>query len=374
MPLKQPVLILGGGQLGLMIAEAAARLGLVVDRYDPENTCLLPGTSDFACALDYDTAMQRYAAITVEREAFPDSGPSARFAASDKSVAKGALTVIPDRFKQKSMLDAQGIATAPWVVLDKPADLTAARERFGDVVVKTRSGGYDGRGTWLLRANDTADAVPVNELCGNAIIEQMVAFTRELSIVGARNLAGDTVFYPLVRNWHVDGTLRLTLAPAQQAGHLQAEAQQLLQHIMQTLDFRGVMAVELFEADGRVLVNEIAPRVHNSGHWTQEGADRSQFDLHAMALTDLPMPAPQVSGVTAMVNLIGAKFSNDWLTRPGVVHWYGKSYRPGRKLGHVNLSGATLIDLEAQLAAWQDVMPAGADAELAAERALANRS
>lgn len=369
MPLKQPVLILGGGQLGLMIAEAAARLGLVVDRYDPENACLLPGTSDFACALDYDTAMQRYAAITVEREAFPDSGPSARFAQSDKSVAKGALKVIPDRFEQKSMLDAQAIVTAPWVLLDQPEHLNMARERFGNVVVKTRSGGYDGRGTWLLRSSDTADDVPVNELCGNAIIEQMVPFTRELSIVGARNLAGDTVFYPLVRNWHVDGTLRLTLAPAQQAGHLQAQAQQLLQHIMQTLDFRGVMAVELFEAGGRLLVNEIAPRVHNSGHWTQQGADLSQFDLHAIALTDLPMHTPQIRGVTAMVNLIGVEFDDNWLARPGVVHWYGKSYRPGRKLGHVNLSGATLADLESQLATWQDVMPVGAAAELAAEMA-----
>src|SRR5699024_4791519 len=122
-----------------------------------------------------------------------------------------------------------------------------------------------------------------------------------------------------------------------------------LKRTMTALDFRGVMAVELFEADGRLLVNEIAPRVHNSGHWTQEGADWSQFDLHAIALTDLPMPAPQVTGVTAMVNLIGIEFSDAWLARPGVVHWYGKSYRPGRKLGHVNLHGTTLAELREQL-------------------------
>lgn len=370
MPLKQPILILGAGQLGLMIAAAAARLGLAVDRYDPENSCLLPGTSDYACALDYDTAMQRYAAITVEREAFPDSGLSARLAESDKSVAKGALNIIPDRFEQKSMLDAQDIASAPWQSLDRPEDLATARERFGDVVVKTRSGGYDGRGTWLLPASDAPDDVPVGELCGTAIVEQMVPFTRELSIVGARNLAGDTVFYPLVRNWHVDGTLRLTLAPAQRVRHLQDEAETMLQRIMETLDFRGVMAVEFFEADGRLLVNEIAPRVHNSGHWTQQGADLSQFDLHVIALTDLPMHEPQVSGVTAMVNLIGIDFRDEWLARPGVVHWYGKSYRPGRKLGHVNLQADTLDGLERQLVAWQDVLPEEARAQLAAERAL----
>src|SRR5699024_7955414 len=107
--------------------------------------------------------------------------------------------------------------------------------------IKTRSGGYDGRGTWLLRAGDAIDDVPVTDLCGNAIVEQMIAFRRELSIVGARNLAGDTVFYPLVRNWHVDGTLRLTLAPARQAAYLQNTAENMLKRIMETLDFRGVM-------------------------------------------------------------------------------------------------------------------------------------
>lgn len=373
MALKQPVLILGGGQLGLMIAEAAARLGLVVDRYDPENSCLLPGTSDFRSNIDLETALHRYAAVTVEREAFPETGQATQLVQSDKSVARQALRTIPDRFDQKSMLDELGIATAAWLTLEQPDDLTTARERFGDVVIKTRSGGYDGRGTWLLHAGDSLDAVPVEQLCGDAIVEQMVSFSRELSIVGARNLAGDTVFYPLVRNWHVDGTLRLTLAPARQAGPMQAEAESMLARIMQTLDFHGVMAVEFFESDGRLLVNEIAPRVHNSGHWTQQGADLSQFDLHAIALTDLPMHSPQVSRVTAMVNLIGVDFSNDWLARPGVVHWYGKSYRPRRKLGHVNLTGDSLVELEAQLDAWQDVMPAGARDELAAEMNLAAR-
>lgn len=372
MPLKQPLLILGGGQLGLMIAEAAARLGLVVDRYDPENACLLPGTSDFRCELDWDTAQQRYNAITVEREAFPSDGLSARFAASDKCVARGALKVIPDRFDQKTMLDDAGIATAPWVCLEQPQQLAEARARFGDVVVKTRSGGYDGRGTWLLKQSDSLDDLPLEQLCGNAIIEQMIPFRRELSIVGARNLAGDTVFYPLVRNWHVDGILRLTLAPAQAAAPLQPQAEQALNSIMERLDFRGVMAVEFFEVDGQLLVNEIAPRVHNSGHWSQEGADLSQFDLHAISLTDLPLHTPCVSGVTAMVNLIGVEFNPDWLARPGVLHWYGKSYRPGRKLGHLNLSAASLDELREQLAAWQDLLPAGTDAQLDAELQIAS--
>lgn len=374
MALKQPLLILGGGQLGLMIAEAAARLGLVVDRYDPENACLLPGTSDLATPMDFDTAMARYSAITVEREAFPETGVSAQLSASDKCVARGALKVIPDRCTQKTLLDDAGIATAPWVRLDTPADLTAARAHFGNVVIKTRSGGYDGRGTWLLRRDASLDEVPLDALCGNAIIEQMIPFRREVSIVGARNLAGDTVFYPLVRNHHVDGILRLTLAPAQAASQLQTQAEAALGAIMAKLDFCGVMAVEFFEvidADGaRLLVNELAPRVHNSGHWSHEGANWSQFDLHALALTDLPLPQPTTSGVTAMVNLIGTAFSNDWLSRPGTLHWYGKSHRPGRKLGHVNLTADSLADLDEQLQAWQDALPTDYRAQLEAEQAL----
>lgn len=370
MPLKQPNLILGGGQLGLMIAEAAARLGMVVDRYDPENACVLPGTSDMQCPLDWDTAQARYSKITVEREAFPSTGISARLVQSDKSVVRGALAVIPDRFTQKSMLDELAIPTAPWMLLDKPSDFEQARERFGNVVIKARKGGYDGRGTWLIKQQDGLDNVPLDQLAGNAIVEKMIPFQRELSIVGARNLKGECVFYPLVRNHHVDGILRLTLAPAQAIEPLQQDAQNMLQRIMEKLDFYGVMAIEFFAENNKLLVNEIAPRVHNSGHWTQEGADLSQFDLHAIALTDLPMHTPTVSGISAMVNLIGVEFNDHWLARPGVVHWYGKDYRPGRKLGHVNLTANTHADLKEQLKAWQDVLPEGALEQLEAEAQL----
>lgn len=369
MALQPPLLILGGGQLGLMIAEAAARLGLVVDRYDPENACLLPGTSDLPVPLDHATALARYPHVTVEREAFPATGFSAALAHDDRCVARGALKVIPDRYNQKKLLDQLGIATAPWMKMDTVDDFHAARARFGNLVIKTRSGGYDGRGTWLVRKEDAIDPLPLAELAGNAIIEKMVPFRRELSLVGARNLAGKFVAYPLVRNHHVDGILRLTLAPA--AGITDTARQgaaALLEKLMVAMDFRGVMAVELFDQDGELAVNEIAPRVHNSGHWTQEGCDWSQFALHALALTGLPLPTPAVTGFTAMVNLIGTPFDAGWLARPGVLHWYGKSHRPGRKLGHVNLTAATREGLRAQLQAWQDVLPADALGQLDAEQ------
>ncbi len=370
MALKQPILLLGYGQLGLMIAEAGARLGLVVDRYDPENACMLPGTSDFPTQIDLESALSRYAAISVEREAFPDTGLSADLATSDTCVARGALKVIPDRFNQKSLLDELNIPTAAWMRLDSADDFHEARSRFGDVVIKSRSGGYDGRGTWLVKADDAIDDIPLDQLAGNAIVEQMVPFRRELSIVGARNLAGDCVFFPLVRNHHQDGILRLTLAPAQQIDAIQQQAETLLKDLMERMEFCGVMAVELFDENGKLSVNEIAPRVHNSGHWTQEGTDWSQFALNAVALTDLPLPQPTTTGFTAMVNLIGVEFDDAWLSRPGVVHWYGKGYRPGRKLGHVNLHAFTLEGLRSQLAAWHDVLPDQAQEQLDAEIAL----
>lgn len=364
------VLVLGGGQLGLMMAEAAARLGLVVDRYDPERALLLPGTSDLAVPITWEECLERYPAITVEREAFPDSGLSARLAASDRCVARGALAVIPDRQTQKAMLDDLGIASAPWRNLDRADDLAAAAAEFGGVVVKARSGGYDGRGTWIVGEDGDLSTVPAQELAGRAIVEKKIPFRRELSIVGARNPAGETLFYPLTRNWHVDGILRLSLAPANACAALQPEAEQILRRIMEKLDYAGVMAVEFFEEDGRLLVNEIAPRVHNSGHWTHEGADWSQFDLHVHALAGVPLHSLNVHGPSAMVNLIGTPFDQAWLQHPGVVHWYGKSVRPGRKVGHANLVAPTLEGLRRGLEAWADVLPEGFEAILDSELAL----
>lgn len=364
------VLVLGGGQLGLMMAQAAAQLGLVVDRYDPERAVLLPGTSDLPVPITWEQCLERYPVITVEREAFPETGLSAALAGSERCVAKGALAVIPDRFDQKSMLDRLGIASAPWRTLDQAADLAAAIADFGGVVVKARSGGYDGRGTWIIAEGVDPSGVPAAELAGRAIVEKKIPFRRELSIVGVRNIAGETLFYPLTRNWHVDGILRLSLAPARACARLQPQAEEILGRIMEELDYAGVMAVEFFEEEGELLVNEIAPRVHNSGHWTHEGADWSQFDLHVHALAGVPLHSLNVHGFSAMVNLIGTPFDQAWLQHPGVVHWYGKTVHPGRKVGHANLTATTLEGLRQGLAAWTDVLPEGFEAVLDSELAL----
>lgn len=350
------LLVLGGGQLGLMMAEAAARLGLVVDRYDPERNVVIPGTSDMTVTLDADHCLARYAAITAEREAFPDSGASRFLAHSDKCVTRTALEVLPDRLPQKQLLDRLGIATSPWQPLNAVDDLAAFRQQHGDAVIKARTGGYDGRGLWMVDS-DSSDA-PVAELCKRAIVEKKIPFEREVSVVGARNRTGQMVFYPLVRNWHVDGILRLTLAPARAvSAELQAEAEQALARLMEHLEYVGVMAVEFFQHNGHLLVNEIAPRVHNSGHWSQEGTDLGQFELHVRALAGLPMHSPTSVPFAAMVNLIGVAFDDAWLSRPGTLHWYGKDVRPGRKLGHVNLVADSAAELREALASWSDVLP-----------------
>lgn len=367
--MAERILVLGGGQLGLMMAEAAARLGLVVDRYDPERDLLLPGTSDMTVKMDADHCLARYSAITAEREAFPDTGASRFLAHSSKCVTRTALEVLPDRLLQKQMLDKLGIATSPWRPMDKEGDLTAALEEQGPVVIKARTGGYDGRGLWMV--DDADHDAPVDELQGRAIIERKIPFQRELSVVGARSADGTTVFYPLVRNWHVDGILRLTVAPARAvSSNLQAEAEKALSSIMSELEYVGVMAVEFFHHDGHLLVNEIAPRVHNSGHWSQDGTDLGQFELHVRSVLGLPVPQPELLGASAMVNLIGVAFDNDWLSRPGTVHWYGKEVRPGRKVGHVNLVANTHAALREQLSAWLDVLPENAMTVLEHELSL----
>ncbi len=347
------VLILGTGQLGLMLAEAGARLGIVVDRYDPEGHLLVPGTSDLTVPFDTDALLERYTLISTEREHLPQTPELRRLVDQPGCAARLALAQLPDRRSQKRLLDELGLPSAPWRDWQAAGDLEEARRDWGGVVVKSRQGGYDGRGTWLLPPG--AQSPP--DMRGNAIIEARIAFRRELSLVGARNQQGQCVFLPLVENHHHEGILRLTLAPAANSDPLQGAAEAMLGALMSALDYRGVMTVELFESDAGLLINEIAPRVHNSGHWSQDGATLSQFDLHLHALTGLPLATPRCSGFHAMVNLIGQPFEEHWLQRPGVLHWYNKEPRPGRKLGHVNLQAASREDLDAQLLIWQDQLP-----------------
>lgn len=334
--MKKPVLVLGNGQLGLMLAEAGARLGVPVDCMSPENDTLHPGASDYSQALDSAACRDRYPVITVEREHLPDSAAIQGLMDSPGMCGRRAMEIVPDRLHQKRFLDRMGVATAPWLPYDETADLDTALQRFGGrALVKSRRGGYDGKGLWVLDAGGDVD-LPVP--AGDAIIEQGMSFSREVSIIGARGRDGQVVCYPLTENRHRDGVLSLSLAPAENTAGLQDSAETLFRTIVEGLDYQGVLAVELFEVAGHLYVNELAPRVHNSGHWSQDGADISQFDLHIRAVCGLPLTVPQVWAPAAMVNILGHDFDERWLSLPGRLHWYGKEPRPGRKLGHINVT------------------------------------
>lgn len=264
-----------------------------------------------------------------------------------------ALGVAQDRLHEKEAFRRLGIGTAAFEPVASPAELRAAAVSVGfPGVLKTRRFGYDGKGQRMVSGEDElVDAWA--ELGPSALLfEERISFRRELSIVSVRSREGQTTHYPLVENLHRDGILRLTRAPAPGVpAALQREAEGISTALLDDLDYVGVGAIELFETEQGLLANEMAPRVHNSGHWTQDGARTSQFENHVRAVAGLPIGDPSPRGHTAMLNLIGTVPPlAELLDLPGChVHLYGKAPRPGRKLGHVNVVGDTADEVSARL-------------------------
>nr|WP_237610867.1 5-(carboxyamino)imidazole ribonucleotide synthase [Actinobacillus pleuropneumoniae] len=259
-----------------------------------------------------------------------------------------------DRFTQKSLLDKLQLSTSPWQLLESAEQWQSVFSNVGEkVVVKRRTGGYDGRGQWIV-TQDSIDQI-TSDLFGEVIAEKFIPFDGEISIVGARFRDGSTRFYPISHNLQQNGILRYSVCdenlPNQQT--YQTQAEQMLGTIMQDLEYIGVMAMECFVVGDKLLINELAPRVHNSGHWTQLGCSISQFELHLRALLDLPTPQLKQIAPSVMINLIGIEHNNAWLEVPfSQLHWYGKEVRAGRKVGHINLchpEQAQLIQLLEQL-------------------------
>lgn len=339
----KPVWVLGNGQLGNMLQQAAAPLAISVT----------------PCGFD-DTPPQLpdNAVISAEIEQWPDTPLTRALSQHPGFVNPHTFPRLADRQTQKQLIDSLQLATSQWQALDTPHDWPALFARLGDtVMVKRRTGGYDGRGQWRIHAQNI-DSFPT-EMYGACIVEQMIPFESEVSLVGARSRDGQCVFYPLTRNLHQDGILRASVArPEHTSAHLQRQAEQMLGSLMHALEYVGVMAMECFVLGDQLLINELAPRVHNSGHWTQAGASASQFELHVRALQDLPLPTPVVSAPAVMINLIGTALNTDWLSVPlARLHWYGKEVRAGRKLGHINLTHPEPQQLCAALQALQPLLP-----------------
>ncbi|WP_134706531.1 5-(carboxyamino)imidazole ribonucleotide synthase [Rahnella sp. CJA17(1/100)] len=339
----KPVCVLGNGQLGRMLRQAGEPLGIAV----------------YPVGLDAEPEAVPYqqSVITAEIERWPETALTRELATHNAFVNRDIFPRLADRLTQKQLLDQLGLATAPWQLLSDAAEWPQVFSRLGQLaIVKRRVGGYDGRGQWRLRSGEE-NTLP-QDCYGECIVEQGINFSGEVSLVGARGHDGKTVFYPLTHNLHQDGILRTSVALPQPDATLQQQAENMLSAIMNELNYVGVMAMECFVVSEGLLINELAPRVHNSGHWTQNGASYSQFEMHLRAILGLPLPKPVVSTPSVMVNLIGTDVSEKWLSLPLVnLHWYEKDVRPGRKVGHLNLNDASARLLKDNLNALVPMLP-----------------
>jgi 5-(carboxyamino)imidazole ribonucleotide synthase len=337
--------ILGGGQLGRMLALAGYPLGLTFRFLD---TGPAPGgqvaeliTGEFEEPAALDRLADGCDVVTYEFENVPVGAVQHLETRLPVYPPSRALAVAQDRLNEKSLFTHLGIPTPEYFNIASRDDLGLAVAAVGlPAVLKTRRMGYDGKGQVVLRTPDDLDTAWAALAGVPLILEAFVPFDRELSIIAVRSTTGEEAFYPLVQNEHAGGILRTSLAPAPLLiPELQAQAESIARQIMETLGYVGVLAVELFEVGGRLLANEIAPRVHNSGHWTIEGAITSQFENHLRAVLGLPLGAISPVGCSAMLNLIGeVPPIGEVLALPDChVHLYGKPPRPGRKLGHITL-------------------------------------
>lgn len=350
--------ILGGGQLGYMLALAGYPLGLHFRFLDPSPEAPVGRIAQRVTA-DYTdhTALEKFASglelVTYEFENVPVE--ATKFLAERVPVypPPAALEAAQDRLAEKTLFCSLGISTTDFVSIAKPTEFEAAVKELGlPAVLKTSRMGYDGKGQWILRTGDDVAKAKAGLPKVALILERFVPFRRELSILAVRSSNGETAFYPLVENHHRGGILRLSLAPAPGLEPaMQRAAEDIARRVLESLKYIGVLAIEFFEHEGRLLANEMAPRVHNSGHWTIEGAITSQFESHLRAVLGLPLGSTGAAGHCAMLNLIGdLPEPSEVLAVPDAhLHLYGKVPRPGRKLGHVTLRATSLERLALRL-------------------------
>jgi 5-(carboxyamino)imidazole ribonucleotide synthase len=350
--------VLGGGQLGRMLALAGYPLGLRFRFLDPAPEAPVEELAELVVGrFDDLDVLARFPAglnvISYEFENVPVE--AARHLAREVAVYPPirALEVSQDRLLEKTLFTQLGLTPAPFALVDSFEELQRAIETIGlPAVLKTRRLGYDGKGQQMIRlAGDVATAwrslggVPL-------VLEGFIAFDRELSQLAVRGRDGAFALYPLVENHHADGILRLTLAPAPDlTPALQALAGDAIHRVMQELDYVGVLAIEFFQKGDTLIANEMAPRVHNSGHWTIEGARTSQFENHLRAILGWPLGSTEAVAFSAMLNLIGrVPAPPDVLAVPGThLHFYGKKPRAGRKLGHATVWADSAAEVRERL-------------------------
>ncbi|OEE88735.1 5-(carboxyamino)imidazole ribonucleotide synthase [Enterovibrio norvegicus FF-162] len=349
------VLVLGAGQLARMMALAGAPLNLKVSAYDVRSGNLVHPVTLEVLGHGLENGIAGADIITAEFEHIAPDILSICQASGKFSPGEEAILTGGDRRKEKALLDKAGVNNARYHTIQNREDFDTALSTIGvPMIVKSALDGYDGKGQWRLKSLD--DIEPTwrdiaaflqashqgDRQC--VIAEEFVPFDREVSLIGARNANGELEVYPLTENIHTDGILSVSVAAGENEA-LQTQAEAMFKAVADALDYVGVLAIEFFDVNGTLMVNEIAPRVHNSGHWTQQGAEVCQFENHLRAVCNLPLGSAARIRPTAMINIVGEVTVPDEVMRIAHVHWYDKAPRPGRKIGHINVCADTTAEL-----------------------------
>ena len=340
------VLVLGSGQLARMMSLAGAPLNIRISALDVDTGNIVHPLTQQSLKCELEDAIAQVDVITAEFEHIPHDILEICEKSGKLIPSAGAIKAGGDRRVEKNLLEKANVPNARHCIIETRDDFDRAISHLGlPLVLKSALGGYDGKGQWRLTKDDQIETVwPEIAQClasGNhqaIVAEQFVPFEREVSIVGTRGKDGNIALYPLAENTHTHGVLALSTAIDEPL--LQQQAEAIFAATAKELDYVGVLALEFFELDGTLLVNEIAPRVHNSGHWTQQGAETCQFENHLRAVCGLPLGSTSLTRPTSMINILGEDvLPNEILTIEGChIHWYGKEKRAGRKMGHINVS------------------------------------
>ena len=349
--------VLGGGQLARMLALAGYPLGQEFVVLDPdEEACAGSVSHLIVSAYDDPAGLAELAArcdlVTLDFENVPVA--TLRNLSRQVPVLPGeaALEAAQDRLSEKVFFTDLGVPCAPFARIDSYKDLECEIKKMGyPAILKTRRMGYDGKGQFIIRDRSGADAAWAQLDEKPSILEGFIDFKRELSMLAVRSTHNETAFYPLTENKHKDGILITSFAPAN-AVSVEEQARAYALKVMESLDYVGVLAIEFFDTGDQLIANEFAPRVHNSGHWTIDGAVTSQFENHLRAIMGWPLGSTRATGTSAMMNWIGVMPDPSTALGYPEAHWhdYGKKPRPGRKVGHVTINAPDILLLQAELA------------------------
>lgn len=360
------ILVLGHGQLARMMYLDSVQLGLNILAVDASNNECVDPVTKTKIDITLEQAFAACTAITSEFEHLPKdlvakAQATGKFLPNADAIAAGA-----DRIVEKALLEHLGIANCTHHIVRNIDDLKAAYEKLGPkVILKTSRDGYDGYGQWRIFSAQDLESV-VNDLSDfdfdhmPLVAEKCVSFERELSLLGITDKEGNHKYYPLTENHHGAGQLVLSLAPAPNVDSaLQKQAEEIHQKMAQELNYVGLLAIEFFQMGDQLLVNEIAPRVHNSGHWTQQGCANSQFENHIRAVAGLPIGSTEPTSLVAMINYVGEPKPSGALLdiEQAHLHWYDKEVRAKRKMGHINLVAKDKQQLDELINKVHELLP-----------------